>query len=292
MADSIVVENSAKMNISFGTVKCFSSAGAGVIAFVMFLLSFRIEIKPYTGFAMAFFTTVLALIPAHYLPPTKGHAWGVKKAKTSRAKAGNDDQQSFRAILKNHRLMLLLSYILLLFIGIQATNVFMGIYYSSEEGMNAGLGMYGLFYAICIALETGLMLYGNRLIKSIRIHHIFMLVGFAACFRSLIIYLAPNIYVMQLSAIGHMLIFAPLWTRLAPYVNDIVPMELQATGQAAWYMMSFGLGPMAGAAIGGAVAGSLGVRKLFLVAAIMLFVVATVYSFLFRQQYKNDAASV
>jgi MFS family permease len=167
----------------------------------------------------------------------------------------------------------------------------MGIYYSSEEGMNAGLGMYGLFYAICIALETGLMLYGNRLIKAMRIHHIFMLVGFAACFRSLVIYLAPNIYIMQFSAIGHMLIFAPLWTRLAPYVNDIVPMELQATGQAAWYMMSFGLGPMAGAALGGAVAGSLGVRTLFLVAALMLFAVTFVYSFLFHRQYIKDTVN-
>jgi predicted MFS family arabinose efflux permease len=345
MADSIVVENSAKMGISFGVVKCFSSAGAGVIAFSMFLLSLRIEVKPVTGFVMALVTSVLALAPAHFLPPTKGHAWVEKKAKGSRAVAGSDATASaasaasaasgdaaaasaatdsaaagnaqaasasvpsasasaaaasappdaasanrahhhaLRAILQNRRLTLLLVYILLLFIGIQATNVFMGIYYSSEEGMNAGLGMYGLFYSICIALETGLMLYGNRLINAVPIRFIFTLVGFAACLRSLIIFLAPNIYIMQFSAFGHMLIFAPLWTRLAPYVNDIVPMEMQATGQAAWYVMAFGLGPMAGAALGGVVADSLGIRNLFLVTATLLFVVTSVFTFLFYLQH-------
>jgi len=287
MSDSIVVENTAKMNVSFGIVKCFSSAGAGAIALVMFFLSFRITIEPVTGFTMAFFATMLALVPAYFLPPTKGHAYGTRGSKDKKDKNPN---ASFRAILQNRKLTLLLLYVLLMFIAIQATNVFIGIYYATEEGMNAGLGQYGLFYAICIGLETCLMVLGNRLILSLKIYHVFTLVGFAASFRSLILFLAPNLYVIQLCAIGHMLIFAPLWTRLAPYVNDIVPQEMQATGQAAWYMMAFGLGPMIGAALGGVIAGGFGIRMLFMASSAMLFVLTIVFSFLFRWQYKSAAA--
>ena len=53
-------------------------------------------------------------------------------------------------------------------------------------------------------------------------------------------------------------------------------------------MMAFGLGPMIGAAFGGAVAGSLGVRSLFLITAIMLCAVTVVFFFLFRRQSKRD----
>ena len=278
LVDTIVVENTNKRGIHFGLVKSFASAGAGAFALIMFLISLVMALRPATTFVLALVSAVAAFFPISFLPATKGHAYGVKAEK---------GKAPFKEILKNSRLVLLLCFLLLFSIALQATNVFMGIYYSTDAGFNAGLGMYGLFYAICIAIETCLMLFGDRYWHKVRIYHIFTLACLAACTRSLIFYLAPNIYVIQLSGISHALIFAPLWSRLSPYVNDIVSMELRATGQAAWYIMVFGLGPMIGAAMAGVIVSNLGIRNLFLSTGAMLFVIGVVFYFLFRRQYKQ-----
>jgi MFS family permease len=270
----------------------------------------------------AFIIAALSLIPAQLLPPTKGHAYGRKKEKAEKtekagaagaagkagkadkvgtpAKAGapdnagtaSNEDTSVKALFQNPRLVLLLCFLLLMFIFTSATNLFMGVYYSSEEGLNAGLGMYGLFFAICIGLETALMMLLNKFWQSMRIYRVLTLVCFAACSRSFILYLAPNVYVVQLCALSHALLCAPLWTCLSPYVNGIVSKELRATGQAAWSMMVFGLGPMIGSAIGGVVAESFGIRTLFLITGVCLFAVASVFYFIFKGQYKRQLAAL
>jgi Na+/melibiose symporter-like transporter len=241
LTDTIIVENIERTGVPFGTVKCFASAGAGAAALLLYILSLITQIKPTTTFMIAAFNSVLSFVPLHFMPVTKGHARGMKSG---------GKKTSLQAVFKNRRLVLLLAYVLLLFSGVQATNVFLGIYYATARGFNAGIGMYGLFFAVCIALETCLMLFANRLWSRIDIYNIFLLVALAACGRSLVIFLAPNVYVIQLSAIFHALLFAPLWSRLSPYVNSIVTKEMRATGQAAWYIMAFGLGPVLGSALG------------------------------------------
>jgi MFS family permease len=279
LADTIVVENLDSTGIPFGVVKSFSSGGAAAAALFMFLLSLSMTLKPFMAFFLAFICAMLSLIPLHFVPATKGHAHGLK---------GKKENMGPRAILKNRRLLLLLFYILFLFMPIQATNVFLGIYYATDQGLNAGMGMYGLFNGICIALETCTMLIGNRIWSRMNIYHLFVMVALAAGLRSLIAFLAPNVYVIQLSAIGHVFLFAPLWSRLTPYVNSIVTKEMRATGQAAWSIMSAGVGPTLGSALGGFVSERFGIRNLFLAAAVMLFLVAVVFHFLFKRQQTLD----
>jgi PPP family 3-phenylpropionic acid transporter len=279
LVDTIVVENIGKTGVPFGAVKCFSSGGAGFVALLMFLLSLIMQIKPTTTFIIAVFNAFAALIPLRYMPITKGHARGIKKT---------DNKTSVKAILKNRRLVLVLCFVFFHFVAVQGANVFLGIYYATEEGLNAGIGMYGLFFAICIALETCLMRFGTGFFSRMNIYHVFSLVSLAGCARSLVIYFSPNVYVIQLCAICHALLFAPLWSRLAPYVNSIVTQETRATGQAAWSIMAFGLGPMVGAAVGGFAANRLGIKNLFLSTAGLLLLIVAVFYFLFKRQDALD----
>lgn len=275
MTDTIVVEGVNRLNIPFGTVKRFSSAGAASMAFVLYLISLWMAVEPSTIYLIASATALLTLIPAAFVPAIKGHAYGMKEDK------GNT---SMKALLKNRRLVLLLCYLLLLFVGIQSANVFMGVYFATEAGFNAGLGFYGLFFAVCIGTETLFMTLGSRFILAMNIYHVFTLVGVVACARSLVWFLAPNVYILLLNAVCQALLFAPLWTRLGPYVYSIVAKELRATGQAACGIMTGGIAPMVGAALAGFVAGSFGIRNVFGVMAVMLAVVTVVFYFLFRNE--------
>jgi PPP family 3-phenylpropionic acid transporter len=285
LVDTIVVENIGKTGVPFGAVKCFSSGGAGFVALLMFLLSLVMRIKPTTTFIIAVFNAFASLIPLRFMPVTKGHARGIKKAK---AKTNANKRTGVKAIFKNRRLVLTLSFVFFHFVAVQGANVFLGIYYATEEGLNAGIGMYGLFFAICIALETCLMRFGTGFFSRMNIYHVFSLVSLAGCARSIVIYFSPNVYVIQLCAICHALLFAPLWSRLAPYVNSVVTQETRATGQAAWSIMAFGLGPMVGAALGGFAANRLGIKNLFLSTAGMLFLIVVVFHFLFKHQDAID----
>jgi MFS family permease len=93
---------------------------------------------------------------------------------------------------------------------------------------------------------------------------------------------------MYLLAISQALLFAPLWTRLTPYVNSIVPKEMRATGQAAWSIMVAGVAPMIGSALGGTLADMFGIRNLFGITSAMLFVVSVVFAVLFRRQRARE----
>lgn len=279
LTDTIVAENIAKVSIPFGKIRCFGSAGACFSALIIFLINYFFEINTYSVFLLAMASSILALFPSRFLPLTKGYAHGIKKG------AG---KRSFHELLHNRKLMLLLCFMILLFIGIQAFNVFLGVYFALEDGMNAGLGMFGLYFVLCIGIETSIMLYGSRFIQAMKIRHIFTLVSIAACVRSLTVFLAPNIYVLSLSAVSHALIYAPLFSRLSPYINEIVSKDMRATGQAACSIMIFGIGPMAGSALGGVIVESVGLRNLFGITAAMLFAVSVVFFFLFRYQQNQS----
>lgn len=279
LIDTIVVEYVEKSGIPFGTVRCFSSAGACAVAFIIFLMGYFYYVNTNIVFILAIIGSILAFFPSCFLPPTKGYANGIKKGTS---------KMSFNEILHNRKFMLLLCFTLLLFIGVQAFSVFLGVYFVSEDGLNASLGMYGLYFVICIGIEVCLMLYGNRFFQAMDIYNVFTLVSVSACVRSLIVFLAPNIYVMSLSAVSHAFIYAPMFSRLSPYINEIVSKEMRATGQAACSIMIFGIGPMIGSALGGIIASSVGMRNFFGLTAAMLFAVSVVFFVLFKRQ-KNQS---
>jgi PPP family 3-phenylpropionic acid transporter len=197
---------------------------------------------------------------------------------------------SLSVVLKNRRLVLLLAFGLSHFIFVSCTNTFLSVYYTTGQGMNAGIGMYGLFYAVCIALEALVLLFGANFIGKLSVYWVFLLAPLAGCGRALTIYLAPNQYVMMICAVFHALMFGPLWTRLAPYVRDIVPEEMRATGQALWSIMVSGLGPVVGSLLGGMLVGLVGIHNLFLVTAAASVCIFAVFFFLFRRQRGIDAA--
>ncbi|MCL1805415.1 MAG: MFS transporter [Clostridiales bacterium] len=282
LIDTINVENIESLGASFGKVRVFASIGAAIGAFLLYLISLRITLSSTNVFIIAIIVGVTALVPASFLPATKGHAYKAK---------GEKNKTSYRVILQNPRMLLLLMFLLLTFIGVSMCNLFMGVYFATEAGLNAGLGMYGLFFAVCIGVEAFTMAFANRYLQRMNIYNVFTIVSIAAFSRALIIYASPNIYVMYLLALSQAMLFAPLWTHLTPYINSIVPMEMRATGQAAWSIMMSGVAPMIGSAMGGAIADVYGIRNLFGIVAVMLAAVGVVFYFLFRRQRKSFAGS-
>ncbi|MDR3121400.1 MAG: MFS transporter, partial [Clostridiales bacterium] len=229
------------------------------------------------------------LIPLRFIPITRGHAHrggGGAGGKT----VGRGGGVNLTMIVKNRRLMLLLGFGLFHFMFVSCQNTYFSVYYATERGMNAGIGMYGLFFALSISGEALVMILGHKLFSRLNVYTVFSVIPLAGSLRALIVYLAPNPYIMMVSAVFHGLMFGLLWMHAAPYIGRIVPNEMRATGQASWSVMVSGLGPVIGSTLGGLLTNFIDIRGVFLFVSCALSLVFIVFSFLFRRQRAIDRA--
>jgi PPP family 3-phenylpropionic acid transporter len=314
LIDAIVVENLDKVRLRYGVIRAFGSGGAALAAFSLFIINSMTELRPQHTFIILFCTTLLALIPLKFIPRTVGYAHKEMKKRIStdnrkdalKSSVNNDAVSGhigdieiiandakrpafdFTTIFQNKRLMLLLAYGLFTFICIGCQNTYFSVYYATERGLNAGVGMYGLLFTVCIASEAAVMSLGNRFYTKLNIYSVFTIIQISACIRSLIMFLSPNANLMFVMAIFHGHIFGLLFLRVAPYIGGIVSEEMRATGQACWSVMLMGLGPVIGSAFGGLITLKFDLPFVFLFASIALLIITIIFFVLFRRQRSID----
>ena len=292
LTDAIVVENLNKVRIRYGLIRSFSSVGSAIAAFMLFIFNGAVDENPRYAYAILFCTTLLSLIPLAFIPPTAGHARKEKNIPAAGAASGGRRPTGFvpAGVIKNKRLVLLLAYGLFTFICVGCQNTYFSMYYATDRGLNAGVGMYGLLFTVCIAAEASVMLFGNKIYGKLNIYTVFTLIQLSAFLRSLVIYFAPNAYAMFIMAIFHGHLYGMLFLRVAPHIGGIVPDEARATGQACWSVMFMGLGPVIGSALGGLITLKYEIRDVFLFTAVAFLIIAAVFALLFRRQRAVDRA--
>ena len=278
--DTIIVEKHTLTGLRYGFIRSFSSFGAAFTALAIYIFSLFAEISPKTALVMVSALALVSLVPLSFMPKTKGHGYG--KAPGGRA--------SPRGILKNRRLVLLLAFGFCQFMLVSCSNTFFSVYYGTDQGLNAGVGLFSLFYTVCIMAEAVVMITCAGLMSKVSVYFAFLLAPLAGGGRCLIMYLVSDKYLMFLAAVFHALMFGPLMLRLAPYIQATVPEEMRATSQAVWSLTASGMGAIAGSLIGGVIVRLVGIRNLFAIVAAASFAVFLVFCFLFGRQRRRDAA--
>jgi len=282
LTDTIVVENLDKVRLRYGVMRALSAGGAATAAFMMFAFSSVVDANPQYAYVLVFCATLLCVVPLRFIPRTVGHAHRQKlsPADTGSKRSGFD----IAAIFQNKKLLLLLTYGLFTFIWLGCQNTYFSMYFATERGLNAGVGMYGLLFTACIGAEGIVMLLGTRVYNKPHIYTVLTLVHIAAVIRSLIIYFSPNEFAVFSMIIFHGHLYGMLFLRVAPYIGSIVPEEMRATGQACWAVMFMGLGPVIGSAVGGLIANFFEIRQIFLIASFALAITTMVFYVIFRRQ--------
>jgi len=319
LTDTIVVENMDKVRMRYGVIRAFGAFGAAFAAFMTFVFSDAIDTNPQFAYIFLVLTALLSLIPLRFIPLTEGHAHAARKKTAGPAAQANPAAQSgpsanpelaesadpldaaqtvgaepgrggfnFAGIFKNKRMMLLLSYGLFTFICLSCQNTYFSVYFATDRGLNAGVGLYGLLFTVCIATEAIVMIFGSRLYSRLHIYTILTIVHVSAFARAFIIYIAPNAPFMFLMALFHGHVFGLLFLRIAPYIGSIVSDEMRATGQACWTVMFMGLGPVFGSLLGGLITSLFDIRAVFLFSAVALFLTTIVFFVLFRRRRAAD----
>jgi MFS family permease len=280
LLDTIVVENRKMLGLQFGKMRGFSSVGSAMAAFILFLIAVlaSVKIQPKTGLVIMAFSALAALVPLCLVPKTNGHAYG-KKGKR---------MQEIRILLENRRFLLLLLFGLFNSSCTGAYVSYYAIYFTSAEGLGAGLEVLNLYAALCIAGESILIIVSGKLFSKRDIYWIFTWVSVMGAFRSLSAFLAPNPYILMVGGIFQGLMFGPLWGRVAPFIGSLVHDEVYATAQSIWSIVIQGVGPALGAMIGGAASRFVGLRGVFCVIFCLHLLNTFIFLIPFRRQRAMD----
>lgn len=273
LIDTIVVENIGKVKVRFGMLRCFASGGAALMAFIFGVIGGMTNIKAFSLFAVF---AAVSILPLLLLPKTKGHA----------REPGH--KISYKKLLGNRRYLLFLSYGFALFLCGSMINVFFPIYFTTGKGLNAGVEGYGLFMGVTILLEASVMFFGSRLFARMNPYAVFMFPLVAGIFRMLVTVLAHSPSDMFIYPVFHALWFAPLWAKVAPFIQAVVPEEMRATGQSVWTIVTCGIAPVIGSLAAGWLADAVGMREMYGVICAMMAVLSVAFALLFLWQARTD----
>lgn len=270
MGDSVILAALEERHQPFGPIRL-----AGGLMFAVTSLAFGSLLNVPGRESWAVWCTAglcLTMIPASYaLPDTPGY-----QSATGR-------RMSFRALLQNRELMRLMLFMLPMQMTMGYFYTFFSPLFLSFEGSNGTL--LGWCYFISALGEVPYLLLSDRLFDRLGAGKLMCISGVVLTLRWVILAVTDNVTVTLLSQLLHGWGFIVMTVAMAKHISRTVPVELQASGQMALAVVSYGLARAAGNLGGGLLAGAMGMQNVFyLMAAICVGALAVFAPGFLRRQ--------
>jgi MFS transporter, PPP family, 3-phenylpropionic acid transporter len=265
MSSTIALEDLKSRGREFGPVRM-----AGTIGYMAYYLALGPVLARW-GFTAAFLlgaaTLAASLVASLFLPKVTGH-----QTKAARV--------PYRALYGNPELILLVVFAALLM-------AMMYHYYNSATIYLRNLTGSDSLGALAIALSTvgeiPFLFLAGRIVRKLGIRRTLLGAGVMMGIRFLIWGFARNPVVLVASQLLHATNFIVLDYCLAVYINDKMPAELKATGQAFKAVVGFTLPLAVGSPIVGILSDVLGIQAVFRIGSVWFFAVTAVFGVLFAR---------
>lgn len=265
--NTITLETLDKSGAAFGPVRM-----VGTIAFALaspiigWIVRDEYARSPFIGAVVLTLSAAAAL----FLPKVQGHARKGNKA-------------PLRAILSQRPLLLLVGFVFILMMALSFFYVYFPMLFTSPE-VGGSSTLLGICYLIGALVEIPFLLLSDRWIERIGAGKMLLLSAAAMALRWLLIFLFPNKYALLATQMLHSLSYIVVTFVMAKYINLVVPLELKATGQALFTLIGLTASRALGSLLGGAVAGALGIRAVFLVGCLMVTAAGIVFLLFMRKE--------
>jgi PPP family 3-phenylpropionic acid transporter len=265
MSSTIALEDLERRGRQFGPVRM-----AGTIGYMAYYVALGPVLARW-GFTAAFLlsaTTLLAALMASlFLPKVTGH-----QSRTARV--------PYRALYGNPELILLVVFASLLM-------AMLYHYYNSATIYLRELTGSDSLGALAIALSTvgeiPFLVLSGRIIRRLGIRRTLSAAGLMMGIRFLIWGFVRSPVVLLASQVLHATNFIVLDYCLAVYINDKMPAELKATGQAFKTVVGFTLPLAVGSPIVGFLSDLLGIQAVYRIGSVWFFAVTAVFAVLFAR---------
>ncbi len=283
VVDTISLENIGHLGVPYSRLRAGGSCGSALTALG---LSFVPGISSTAVFIVFACLIGLSFFPFMMAPKTAGHQ---SKSDTDASVQPGVKKASFADLLKNKKLMLIISFVFLGFISNSFMTTFFPVYYATNRGLNAGTGMLSTFMFVAIIIEALLMLFSHKTFDRFHVYTVLLMAPASAVIRCICIMFIKSPQLMLVTTVLQTLCYSPYFVAVVPLINKIVPDELKASGQSLWAIAAFGLAPVVGNIAGGAISDLLGgIQNTFAVLIVYNLILFGVYFFLFARQRKKD----
>ena len=269
LIDSITAENTDKLSLPFGAVRAFASFGFALAGLTLGVVGFK------SSNDIFYYIAVLAGVSAI-----------ISLTAPKEKIVIHQEKEHFNfAKLFNKNFVYFLIYTFLLYMVSAVNVVFFPVYYS--DVLNGNLEHIGIMISVEAFLEWGIMIVFGAKIAKTSPRKIFLIIAFAAAFRCFAVWFTENPYLILVTFLGSVMWFGLQWASVAPYICQIVPKDSTVTAQSIWTLVSSGLGTTAGSIIGGVIARFLSIRSLFLIATLLMLLLAALSPVFFPRVKQN-----
>lgn len=257
--DNIVLESSEGKAWNYGQIRMGGTIGYCI---VVLLIGFVI----HEEYARIFFMTAIALLVCFLLsfklPVVPGHRSGKHKS-------------SFRILLKNRPLMIMIAYNLSFALGMSFFYSFYPIYFSSIGGTSVQIGVMMFF---CAVIEIPCLFLANRVVKRFGVERVLIVSGLVAALRWLLLSFLQNPTLIIAANTLHGIGYTGFSYCIVVYINETVPPDLKATAQSFNVLIGSVFARLIFGYIGGLASEAFGANNILLVACAVLLVSTVLFS--------------
>lgn len=273
MNDAITLEYLETKKYKFGPVRMFGNFGYSIMSVIAgIILKWNINYM----FFLYFMISMFAFAAMFKIPEPGAYVQNQKKAPVWE-------------LFKNRELMIYMAIALVLHTTIGFYSSFFPIYYT---GLGAGNDLLGWAMFISASSELPFLFFADKIIKKMGIRNTLLCSAAVCSVRWTLLYFVKNISLLLSLQVMHGYTFIVLSYCLATYINDNVPYNLKASGQALNGLVSMGISRTVGSILGGFLCDVVGVRMVFLYCSIISFLTLIVSGIVFSGIFSHRSRYV
>ena len=259
---TIALESLAKTGTNFGPIRSL-----GTYAFAVFspLIGFMIN-NDYSRMVYLLIIALLLLTASCFLmPKVEGHA------------RRNARRVPFKQLLTQKELMILVGLVFCIMISFSIFYTFYPLHFTSAA-VGGTSNMLGWAFFLSAASETPFLIFSDRIYDRLGVSGTLAIACVALTIRLALLGTLTNAWALLATQMLHGWGFTSISFSMSKYINLVVPMELKASGQMFFALISLTLARSIGALIGGALSSSLGLSGAFLAASGFAALVGVVFA--------------
>jgi PPP family 3-phenylpropionic acid transporter len=269
LIDTITLEQLEKSKWKFGPIRM-----GGVYGYSMVAVISGIILKDNLSLMFTIYAIILIFTFAMVfkLPAVRGHQHGDKKV-------------SPWVLLKDKKLVLMLTFGLIIQSTLGFYFSFFSIYFEQLGGDSALLGWA---MSVSALAEIPFLLFSDKIVKKLGIIYTMVLASVMTSIRWVIFFFLNSAMQAVIINLLHGFSYIVVIYCMAIYINEHVPKELRASGQALNGVVTVGLSRIIGSVVGGYLSDIVGLRYMFLYCAIFGVVASLIVSYLLMKCDKDS----
>ena len=269
--DSITLELLDSTRWKFGPIRMSGTIGYAIMSIVAGIV---VKENIRSMFPLYMAINILALLVTFRIPKVKGYQ-------------SQGNRVSLLKLFEDREFFVLMALNFVAMITLGFYNSFFSIYYTQMGGDSARLGVAMFLSSMS---EVPFLLFADRVVNKLRTKGTMITATAVMAVRWLLLYSITDANAIVWVNVLHGFSYISLSYAIVTYINTNVQKELRTSGQTMNGMIGGGFARIIGGTLGGFLSDVVGIRQVFLYAAITNLIAIAFFGTIFLKQARNKSA--